>query len=145
MDNKMRAVFGLIFGMILGLAYGLISQWINHIFLPGVPLYVAPPGRFATIILMMLAGGGLGFLAAWPKEFFLGVLISAVIGTIASSFLSLWAEIGSLENMLGASVVLFISFLPRVVIFFPYLSSSGGLPIHGSKRLNTPPIPLRDV
>jgi hypothetical protein len=119
MDSKVRTMFGLIFGMTLGLVYGLVSQWINNIFLPGVPLYVSPPGRFAIIILILLSGGVLGFLSAWPKEFFVGVLISAVIGTLISSFLSLWAEVGSLENMLSASVVLFISFLPRVVFFLP--------------------------
>jgi len=119
MNNRMRTVIGVIFGMVLGLAYGLVSLWINNIFLPGIPLYVSPPGKFATIILMMLAGGVLGFLVAWPKEFFIGVLISSIIGTLISSFLSLWAEAGSLENLANASVVIFISFLPRVVIFLP--------------------------
>jgi len=119
MDNKLRTILGVIFGMLLGLAYALVSQWINNIFMPGIPLYVPPPGRFAIIILVILAGGVLGFLVAWPKEFFVGVIISASVGTLASSFLSLRAVTGGFENMVNASVVLFISFLPRVVLFLP--------------------------
>ena len=119
MDDKMRIIFGVIFGVILGLAYGLVSLSINNIFLPGIPLYAPPQGKFLSIIEWMVVGGALGFLVAWPKEFFVGVLISSVIGTLASSFLSLWAETGSLANLINASVVIFVSFLPRVVIFLP--------------------------
>ena len=105
--------------MLAGLAYGGVSLWINTVFLPGIPLYSPPPGRLASLILEMLAGGALGFLAAWPEEFLLGVLISSVTGTLISSLISFLAAAGSLDNILSASAVLFFTFLPRIFFFLP--------------------------
>lgn len=119
MNRKARCILGAIFGILAGLAYGVVSLWINNIFLPGIPLYSPPPGRFATLILEMLAGGALGFLAAWPEEFLLGVLISSVTGTIVSSLISFLSAKGSLDSLLSASAVLFFTFLPRIFFFIP--------------------------
>lgn len=119
MNRKARCILGVIFGMLAGLAYGVISLWINSIFLPGVPLYTPPPGRFATLFIEMLAGGALGFLATWPEEFLLGVLISSVTGTIVASLISLLSQPGGLDSILSALTVLFLTFLPRIFIFLP--------------------------
>jgi hypothetical protein len=97
----------------------MVSQWINSVFLHGIPLFSPPPGRFATILIDIIGGGALGFLVTWPEEFLTGVLISAVSGTLFSSLMSLRTESGDLERMFGASVVLFITFLPRVLFFLP--------------------------
>lgn len=119
MKRKERCVLGIIFGMVLGLTYGVVSQWINSVFLPGIPLFEPPPGRFATILIQMLGGGALGFLVTWPEEFLTGVLISAATGTLFSSLVSLRAVSGDHERILGTSVVLFITFLPRIFFFLP--------------------------
>lgn len=122
MKNKARCVLGIIFGMLLGLAYGVVSQWINSVFLPGIPLFVPPPGRFSTLLIDVFVGGALGFLVSWPEEFLIGVLISSVTGTLVSSLIALQTETGSLESIFGASLVLFITFLPRVFFFIPVVS-----------------------
>lgn len=119
MNNKTRRVLGIIFGMILGLAYGAISQWINSIYLPEVPLFAPPPGRFGTLIIYIFTGGALGFLVTWPEEFLLGVIISSVSGTLVSSLVSLLIESGTLDNLIGNAAVLLITFLPRIFFFVP--------------------------
>ena len=119
MARKTRCVLGIIFGILLGLSYGAVSQWINRIFLPGIPLFEPAPGIFLTVIIDMVVGGVLGFLVAWPEEFLLGVLISSITGIIFFSLLALQSVLGTPDNIFGATVVLFISFLPRVVIFLP--------------------------
>jgi hypothetical protein len=119
MNNKSRRVLGIIFGMILGLAYSAVTQWINSIFLSGVPLFAPPPGRFVTLIIYILGGGALGFLVTWPEEFLLGVFISSVSGTLVSSLVSLLIESGNPDVMIGNAAVLLITFLPRVFFFVP--------------------------
>jgi hypothetical protein len=117
MNRKARCVLGVNFGMLLGLAYGVVSLWINSVFLPGIPLFEPPPGRFATFLIEALSGGALGFLVTWPEEFLLGVLLSSVAGTLFSSLIALQTE--NPGNIFGASLVLFLTFLPRVFFFLP--------------------------
>ena len=119
MNRKARCILGVIFGMMLGLAYGVVSQWINSVLLPGIPLFIPPPGRFATFLVEVLGGGALGFLVTWPDEFIIGVLISAAAGTFFSSLITLQTETGNPESMFGTSVLLFLTFLPRVFILLP--------------------------
>jgi hypothetical protein len=122
MSKKARWIMGTIFGAIIGLVYGVVSQSINSVFLPGVPLFAPAPGRFVTVLLAGLAGGALGFLVTWPEEFLLGVLISSVAGTLVSSLLSLQTQAGGSEGIFGVSVVLFITFLPRIFYFIPVVA-----------------------
>lgn len=119
MKSITRRVLGVIFGMILGLTYGAVIQWINSIYLPGVPLFAPPPGRFVTLIIYILGGGALGFLVTWPDEFLLGVLISSVSGTLVSSLVSLFIESGNPDVLISNAAVLLITFLPRIFFFVP--------------------------
>ena len=122
MNRRARCILGVIFGMMLGFAYGIVSQWINSIFLPSVPLYAPPPGRFESFLIDGFGGGLLGFLVAWPGEILVGVILSALTGTIASSLMSASSAASNSERLFGVSALLFLTFLPRVVLFLPVVS-----------------------
>lgn len=65
-NNAIRRGLGFALGALLGLAYGAVSQGINRIVLPGIPLYQPPYGPFGNTILTVLVGAGLGLATAWP-------------------------------------------------------------------------------
>jgi hypothetical protein len=69
--------------MLFGFGYALVSQLINHLALPGIPLYQPPLGPAGNILLGMLAGAGLGLLCAWPASAAKGVLLGGVTAAIA--------------------------------------------------------------
>ena len=68
MSDKARRVLGMIFGGGIGLLYGLVSQNVNSLYLPGVPLFFAPPGRAGSVILLALFGALMGLVVAWPSR-----------------------------------------------------------------------------
>jgi hypothetical protein len=119
MNEKSRRILGTIIGMAMGLAYSLVAQNINGLILPGIPLYEAPPGKFNTILITILIGGLMGLIAAWPDDALPGILLSAVVGTTATSLLNIYlTEEGSLQ-ITGALIVFVMTFLPRAVLFLP--------------------------
>jgi len=81
-EQRYRRVSGAILGLMFGFAYALVSQLVNRLALPGIPLYQPPLGWFGNILLGMLAGAALGLLCAWPaspaKGIFLGGAAAAV-------------------------------------------------------------------
>ena len=77
-----RRAAGVIIGALLGLAYLLVSQLINRIALPGIPLYQPPLGPLGNILLGGLVGAALGGLAAWPESPSLGVIAGSVTAGI---------------------------------------------------------------
>ena len=52
----------IILGVLLGLAYGLVSQLINRVALPGIPLHQPPLGAFGNIVASAAVGGLLGYV-----------------------------------------------------------------------------------
>ncbi len=78
-----RRLLGIILGALLGLVYGLVSQTINRLALPGVPLYQPPLGPLGNTALSMLVGAGLGLLVALPTSGALGIAIASVASAIA--------------------------------------------------------------
>jgi hypothetical protein len=119
MSEKSRRILGAIIGASMGLAYSLVSQYINAISLPGVPLYNPPPGKLATILITVLIGGIMGLIAAWPEDALPGVLLSAVFGIAATSLLNIYLTEDTSLQITGAVIVFFMTFLPRAVLFLP--------------------------
>ncbi len=76
-----RYAIGIVLGAALGLSYGLISQLINRLALPGVPLYQPPLGPVGNTVLNALVGAGLGFLTTRPD----GAAPGIFMGSIASA------------------------------------------------------------
>jgi hypothetical protein len=81
--SSQRRVFGIILGALLGLIYGLVSQSINRIALPGVPLYQPPLGPLGNTALSALVGAGLGLLVALPMSSALGIALASIASAIA--------------------------------------------------------------
>lgn len=103
----------------MGLCYGGLSQWINALLLPGVPLYSPEPGRWMTVILIILGGGVMGLIAAWPSDTLPGVLLSALTSAALGSFLAMRVVPAGTETAGRVFTILFFTFLPRAVIFLP--------------------------
>jgi len=93
-----RRLLGIILGALLGLVYGLVSQTINRMALPGVPLYQPPLGPLGNTVLSALVGAGLGLLVALPTSGALGIAIASVASAFAimvSSLLRLGDELSA--------------------------------------------------
>lgn len=121
MNDISRRTLGLILGAVMGLLYGLVSQYINVLFLPGLPLQTPGAGRLGAALLTALAGGLLGLLAAWPEEAIPGVIISSLVGTLAISWIIASNTMPGSERAYSTFVVLFITFLPRTFLLLPFL------------------------
>jgi hypothetical protein len=74
---------GLVLGALAGLAYGLLSQTINEMLLPGIPLAHHPFGPFGNCALAIVVGGLVGVVCAWPAGSINGALAGALAMTIA--------------------------------------------------------------
>lgn len=117
--NSQRRRAGLIIGLALGTGYALTANLINHLALPGIPLYTPPPGLIGLIIVTALMFGVLGFIAASTEEALPGILLSGLIGSIISS---IWILINE-SNKFAAATLLVVIFMPRMFFYMPF----GGL------------------
>lgn len=77
-----RRVAGLMLGALLGLVFGLVSQYINRLVLPGVPLYQPPWGPLGNTLLAALIGAGLGLIAAWPASSIHGTALASAVSAV---------------------------------------------------------------
>ena len=74
---------GLLLGALMGLAYGLLSQSINEMLLPGVPLAHYPFGALGNCALAIGVGALIGILCGWPQGSINGALAGALAMTAA--------------------------------------------------------------
>jgi hypothetical protein len=119
MSDSSRRILGFVFGTAMGLAYAVSSQYINVLFLPGLPIFQPPPGRILTILLTALLGGLLGLLAAWTIEALPGMITSALAGAIITTIITLQSATETPEQVAGAVTILVITFFPRAIVFAP--------------------------
>ena len=101
--------FGLLLGTLTGLAYTLVSQSINHLILPGVPLYQPPFGAVGNILMGTALGAVLGLVAAWPETGVKGVFLSSLIGALVITVATLLT--GQTEAGMWAMKVMSVAFL----------------------------------
>ncbi len=116
-----RRVLGSLLGAALGLSYGLVSQLINRIALPGVPLYQPPLGPLGNIALQGLVGAGLGFLTSQPSSAALGTLFGSLAAAVAV-FISTLQRVGSLTNVGGAVIASVIFAIPIAWLTVPLVA-----------------------
>ncbi len=103
----------------MGLAYSLVALNINQLALPAIPLYQPPPGRWITFLATVILGGLLGLIAAWPEDAIPGVLFSALAGILLTSLFNIFLGESGTGTVAGALIVLFLTFLPRAMLFLP--------------------------
>lgn len=80
---RVRRSAGLLLGALLGLVFGLVTQYINRIALPGVPLYQPPAGPLGNSLLGLLAGALLGTIVAWPTSSIHGTFLASAVSAFA--------------------------------------------------------------
>ena len=101
-EQRYRRAAGALIGLMFGFGYALVSQLINRVALPGIPLYQPPLGPVGNILLGLLAGAGLGLLCAWPASAAKGILLSgatAAAAVFASTLLRMGA--GTASTVVG--------------------------------------------
>ena len=74
---------GLALGALAGLAYGLLSQSINELLLPGIPLAHYPFGPLGNCALAIVVGALVGGVCALPAGSINGALAGALAMTVA--------------------------------------------------------------
>ncbi len=79
---RYRRVAGLALGALLGVVFGVVSQTINRLALPGVPLYQPPWGLLGNALLAALIGAGLGVIAAWPASGVHGTALASAVSAV---------------------------------------------------------------
>lgn len=115
--NAQRRI-GLMIGLILGIGYSVTSNFINLWVMPGIPLQEPQPSRFWLVIVSATFFGLLGLLAAWTDENIPSIILSAMVGTLAST---IWTLVFDSGSRVGASIlILFFIFLPRVFFYLPF-------------------------
>lgn len=114
--DRSRRQIGLVLGALLGLVYSLVSQGINLIFLPAVPLFQPPWGFWGNVALGTLWGGALGLICAWPYSTAVGV----VLASMASISVSIVRGLSGIDESLGRlAVVAVVLGVPTAFLMAP--------------------------
>lgn len=100
--DRYRRLIGVALGALLGLVYVLVSQGINAIFLPTVPLFQPPLGFWGNVALGALWGGLLGLICAWPYSTAIGV----VLASITSISVSVVRGLAGIDEPLGRLLII---------------------------------------
>lgn len=119
--TKHRKWFGAIFVTVCGLAYGFLSQTINYLFMPGVPLYLPPFGALGNIILAGLIGASLGYLIASSESGGVGVLWGSLLGGAFIAVATLLTGNVEGEILWQKIAAIVIIFLPTAAALAPLL------------------------
>lgn len=117
-ERLSRWIFGVAFGAWLGAVYALVSQAINWIYLPDIPL--APPSATPAgyIIEYIFLGALLGLICSIPENRYVGMLLGG-------GFSALWITILALRSVWGgeffsaALILLLLTFMPLILLMVP--------------------------
>jgi hypothetical protein len=114
--DRYRRVVGIALGVVLGLVYFLVSQGINIVFLPGIPLFQPPLGFWGNVAMGALWGGLLGLICAWPYSTAIGV----VLASIASISVNIVRGLAGIDEPLGRLVIIAVVFgVPTAFLMVP--------------------------
>jgi hypothetical protein len=125
-DDRYRRLAGVWVGALLGLAYGMVSQLLNRVLLPGVPLYQPPFGAAGNILVTAAVGALLGVLAAWPHSSVAGTFLASAVSALAilaSGFLSSPGNAAAEGTPLGLAFIAAFLFLPFWALLVPLIAA----------------------
>ena len=111
-----RRLFGLLFGAFTGRAFGLVSQNINYLFMPGVPVYRPPFGPAWNILLSVLVGALLGLITAWSSVNIKGVLLGSLSAALFVAISTFFGGTTSVEALTTRLIGLLIIFIPTTAL-----------------------------
>lgn len=107
-----RRLAGLAVGGLIGLVYGLVGQYINHFYLPGLPLYQPPFGAAGNVLMAVGLGAFLGLLCAWSEASVPGTLLAAASGALLMLLAAFIFEEVQLLFPVSRLVIVFALLLP---------------------------------
>lgn len=116
-----RKWFGLGLVTLSSLVYGLVSQTINHIFMPGIPLYQPPFGALGNILMALLIGASLGILVAWADTGGIAVLWGSLLCALFVSIATLFTGQNQNAVFWHKLVAVAIIFVPTAAALAPLL------------------------
>lgn len=108
-DHTYRRIMGVLLGAWLGLTYGLVSQTINRIAMPGIPVYQPPFGPGYNTALCLVVGLLLGLVSSWPVDSIWGTVLGSSASALAVVAVALLTADLNLEH--GPGAVVAIAFL----------------------------------
>jgi hypothetical protein len=117
-QRKKTLLFAALFGAWVGGVYSVVSQVINRLFLPAIPL--APPeGGIALYVLeYILFGMVLGLVSAYPTYQFLGIGLGGAL-TAFLIFISGLSKAWGQDTIGSTMLLLSCSFMPLIVLMMP--------------------------
>jgi hypothetical protein len=109
--RKTLIVFGVFFGAWLGILYAFVTQAINWVFMPGIPL--APPHSTLQNYLLnyLMMGAMLGLITSLPANRYIGMVLGGVAFGATLFFLVLYNQWG-LDSFGSSVLLMLIAFLP---------------------------------
>lgn len=111
-DIAYRRWFGMLLGAGLGLCYGLVSQFINRLALPGIPLHQPPWGPLGNTILWMLVLGLFVLISAWHTEGTIGMYAGGLMGAIMIVLLTLASGMLGMDRLQLRIFILLLILIP---------------------------------
>jgi hypothetical protein len=116
--RRSELLLGALFGAWLGGAYVFISQAVNRLFLPGIPLST-PSGSFLGYLFQyLLVGALLGIICMLPDGRLPGVALGGLCAALLLAYLTLSKAWGA-DSFGGTVILVFYTFLPLVVLMMP--------------------------
>jgi hypothetical protein len=119
MSDKTRrnvgAGLGLLIGLIYGAAGGLINAWV----LPGIPLRVELGRVLADTIFVGVGALAAGYVTAWSRSTFTGILIGAAAIAGFLTLRAIFAQANGLERFFRIIIILIPVFLPSLALSLP--------------------------
>lgn len=116
-----RRIFGLLLSTLLGLTFGLVSQGINRLVLPGVPLYQPPFGPAGNAAVATLIGATLGGVAAWPAGSLRGTFTASGLAAALIVIVNFAAARVTERGRAGMAMAAVFMLLPLVGLAAPLL------------------------
>lgn len=117
-ERLSRWIFGVVFGAWLGGVYALVSQAINWIYLPDIPL--APPSATPAgyVVEYLVLGALLGWICSIPENRYVGMLLGGGFSALCITILALQSVWGG-EFFSAALILLLLTFMPLILLMVP--------------------------
>lgn len=120
-DNTYRRITGLIIGTAIGLVFALVSQSINYLTLPGLPLFIPPFGVLLNAVVYTLLSALTGLLVAWPENGAFGVIYGSLVGGLVVTITAFLSGTVDNEGLAIKIIVLVLLFVPVMAAFVPIM------------------------
>lgn len=116
--RRNELVFGALFGAWLGAIYALVSQAINWLFLPGIPLTFSSGSLLNSVLVYLMIGALLGFICTLPENRLAGMALGGLSAALLLSYRTIISAWG-MEDFGSTVLLILLTFMPLVVLMIP--------------------------